>query len=172
MTGHARFLAGRIGGGELAEVRVRVTAAGFQERDLPWAGRYGENGTHEEPELFRRLLDLATEAAGRSFTLVNFRWRRLRPGDYSLQVDDRDWPRSGADTEVLLDLSERSSEEAEVVWALELQPPWFVMPQRSGGVAVVVREPGVFRYERYLTCRMREREIVRLYLALASKGGA
>jgi hypothetical protein len=166
MSAEAWFLADALDPARLAAGRERLEESGFEEFDLPWRGRYGENRTHEDSDLFRDLMALARETSGREISLTGFRWRRLRRGGYSLQYDDSVGPEAKTGAEIMLDLSEQGSEEAEAVWAPPLSLPWLVTPQRPGGVAIVFREPGTWRYERYLTHRMEGREVCRLYLAI------
>jgi hypothetical protein len=171
MSASARLFPDRISPARLAAVRERVLQAPAEAVAIPWAGRYTVHRAPEEPELFAELVALAGEVAGVEPRPVAFEWRRLRHGDYSLQYDDRIFAGGPDGVEVVLDLSAEGSAEAEVVWALELQPPWFVAPQQPGTVAVVAREPGILKYERHLSCRLGDREVVRLFLALRRANG-
>jgi hypothetical protein len=156
-----------VDGVTLAAVRARLGGASFTRYHVPDRGRYEVNETHDEPELFERLLRHAWQRLGGALLRpASRRWTRLRRGDYALFKDDaRRWP--GGDYELCLDLSAAPSLEGKIVYA---GPDGVAaVPQRPGGVALVDRRGPVTRYERYLGVRFGEGEIVRLALVLVPR---
>lgn len=148
----------------LAAVRARLDGAGFDRYHVPDRGRYELNQTHEEPELFERLLRHAWQRlGGAALRPAARRWTRLRRGDYALFKDDGR-RRTGGDYELCLDLSAAPSREGQIVYAAP--DGGATVPQRPGGVALIDRRGPVSRYERYLGVRFGDGEIVRLALVL------
>ena len=97
----------------LEAVRARLAGASFERYDVPDRGRYELNQTHDEPELFERLLRHAWQRlGGAALRPAARRWTRLRRGDYALFKDDgRRW--AGGDYELCLDLSAAPSREGQ-----------------------------------------------------------
>jgi hypothetical protein len=111
---------------------------------LAHRGRYAFADLPRSPELHRFAeahsgLPLSPDARPRLL--------RFRRGDYSLKYDDAR-TRTERGVELTLDLSARATFEGEIVYEGDSE---LVIPQRPGLLAVVLRTPGTFRYERYLT---------------------
>jgi hypothetical protein len=149
-----------------ASLRDQVDAAGLARYDEPDRGRYERNLALTAPELFDQLRGLGEQLVQRPLRVHHASWRRLRHRDYQLIKDDgRDRPLPGAHVEVTLDFSARATGQAEIVYS-DGVASW-VVPQLPGAVAVVEREPWLFRYARYLNLAVGEAIVHRLHLALA-----
>jgi len=149
-----------------ARLRDEVDSAGFAAFDEPDRGHYEHNGALAVPWLLDELRGLAEQLADAPLRADRADWRRLRHRDYQLiKGDARDRPVTGAYLEVTLDFSERATGQAEVVYS-DGRDSW-VVPQLPGSVAVVAREPWLFRYQRYLNGAVGDAVVHRLHLALA-----
>lgn len=146
-----------------AAIREQVVEAGFQPFWVADRGRYEMNDTLEAPELFDSLREIAEHLAGAHFTVELARWLRLRRGSYALLRDDA--AQTERHLELTLDLSAGSCGEAEVIYTHRGQI-FFAAPQQPGTMTLVERGPTVRRYDRYLTHRVGDAEIVRLRMAL------
>jgi hypothetical protein len=147
-----------------ATVRAQIDAAGFARYYEPDRARYEVNGDHVEPALLDELRELAEQITERPLRHARATWLRLRHRDYALMKSDARGRLDDAHVEVTLDLSEKATEQAEIVYS-DGRESW-VVPQRPGSVCIVERESWLFRYERYLDLRIEDAVIYRLRLAL------
>jgi hypothetical protein len=149
-----------------ASLREAVDAAGFAAYDEPDRGRYEHNDTLAIPPLFDELRAIAEQITERAMRADHAVLRRLRHRDYQLMKDDaRTRPVADAHVEIALDFSARATGQAEIVYS-DGREHW-VVPQLPGAVAIVAREPWLFRYERYLNAAVQDAVVHRLYLALS-----
>jgi hypothetical protein len=163
---HHVIVPGVCTGPDAASLRDAVDAAGFTLFDQPDRGRYERNREIEVPSLFDDLRTIAEQVAERGLRAEHAIWRRLRHRDYQLIKDDaRDRPLSAAHVEVTLDFSAHATGQAEIVYS-DGRDSW-VVPQLPGAVAIVEREPWLYRYERYLNAAVGDTVIHRLYLVLS-----
>jgi hypothetical protein len=148
-----------------APMRAYVDEAGFAPFYEPDRGRYEINGDLAVPELFEELRELAEQIVEHPLQIGPARWVRLRHRDYALLKGDAK-TRASEDKhlEVTLDFSSRATGQAEIVYTDGVEP-WAVV-QQPGSVAIVERDPWMYRYERYLDHRVADGVIYRLRLAL------
>ena len=161
---HAVLLPGAM----LAEAReaLRESAAGAPITVMAIAdrGSYRQVSMPDSPFL-EILAEYASAIAGETLVVRGAALRRLARGDYSLTKDDTH-PLAGLRAELLVDLSSAATGEAEVTWT-DGGSRTVALLQSPGSVALVERAPGIHRHERYLTARVGERVVERLYLSLA-----
>lgn len=163
---HHVIVPGVCVGPAAASLREAVDAAGFAPYDQPDRGRYEVNRELAIPALFDDLRAIAEQIVQRPLRAEHAGWRRLRHRDYQLIKDDaRDRPLAAAHLEVTLDFSAVATGQAEIVYS-DGHASW-VVPQLPGAVAVVEREPWLFRYERYLNAAVGDAVVHRLHLALS-----
>lgn len=106
---------------------------------------------------------IACEASGRELTVRDVRAVRLRPGDYVFVRHDRVY--DDRPVEVVVDLSAAPVPGAEVHYRHRGQV-FFVFPSRPGAAAVVERGPTVMRNATYVSKRLGNVEVVRLFVLL------
>lgn len=127
----------------------------FRKLDVPDRGRYD----FADLRPFQELHEFAQALTGarlkhRSTRLVRLRWR-----SYSLFFDDAK-TRIENGVELTLDLS-----RAAVGPAAIYEPGRIEVPQAPGIVAVVERNPSMFRYDRYLPAQVGNASVLRLRAA-------
>ncbi len=105
---------------------------------------------------------VASVVLGRTLRVVGAELRRFVRGDYSLLGDDAGELES---IELSVDLSGEATGEGELVYTHRGEA-FLAPPQLPGGLVLATRSGTVGRYERYLTHRVGEREIVRLRVSL------
>lgn len=145
----------------LAPLRARLAALPARPYALAHRARYHELCDPREPVLVSALRELAERVTGASLKVLAQQWLLFRRGDYLMKLADP-W-RDESAVELTADLSAGSSSEAQVVY-VHRGTSYFAMPQLAGAVAVVARQPGIERYDRYLSHRMGDRSIYRLRL--------
>jgi hypothetical protein len=148
-----------------AALRAHVDEAGFERFDEPDRGRYEHNPELAVPELFEELRELAELIVERPVQVGPTRWVRLGRGDYALiKADAKARAAERRYVELTLDFSARATGQAEIVYT-DGVASWVVV-QEPGSVAVVEREPWLYRYDRYLDHRVADGVIYRLRVAL------
>ncbi|MDB4954015.1 MAG: hypothetical protein JWO36_1584 [Myxococcales bacterium] len=161
---HHLVVADAIAEERAAALREQIDAAGFAPFYEPDRARCEINCEHSEPALFDELRGLAERICERPLRVARARWLRLRHRDYALlKADARDRIEE-THVEVMLDLSARATEQADVIYT-DGRESW-VVAQRPRSVVVVEREPWLFRYERYLNVQVQAATVYRLRLAL------
>jgi len=155
------------------ELRAAASAARFDRFDLAHWGRYDVSNDEPPRDALAALVGVAAACVGTPLERVMHRWVRLGRGDYALVRDDRArFERlSPHGYDVVVDLSETASGEAEIVFTHRGQA-FFTMPQRPREIAFVRRGPTVQRYARYLTHRVGDRSVLRLELGLVPRKDA
>lgn len=149
-----------------AVLRAQVDAAPFAPYDQPDRGRYEHNRDLGIPTLFDDLRAIAEQLVERPLRVEHVRWLRLRHRDYQLIKDDaRDRPVATAHLELTLDFSALTTGQAEVIYTDGMES--WVVPQLPGAIAIVQREPWLFRYARYLTAGVGDAVVHRLCLSLS-----
>lgn len=162
---HHVLVAGFLTPETAAELRAQIDAAPFTLFDVPDRGRYEHTRELALPALFGDLIPIAERVAGRSLWIEQVRWLRLRHRDYQLIKDDAtDRPLTGTHIELTLDVSAITSGQAELVYT-DGHESW-VVPQVAGAIAIVEREPWLFRYARYVNHAVGDAVIHRLRLSL------
>jgi hypothetical protein len=154
-------------------LRERLLEEGLCPYYLPHRGRYAVNDSFTEPDLWEQLETLASAMAGQPLSIFDARWSLLRRGDYALTRDDT--APLERHVELTLDVSPVpapapapapvSSAGGEVCYAHRGQL-FFAAPQALGNLTLVERGPTIRRYERYLTHRAGDAEVIRLRLSL------
>ncbi len=158
-----------IGTPELQQLQKRLVMKSFvpfQRADL---GRFAFVDRIDEPELTEGLCKLAAFVTETNLNLTSERCYRLRRGDYVLSKgldDGTSWDEGARLIDVIADLSESSSGEAQVVYAHKGEH-FFAAPQLSRSISVIERRPSVTRYHRYLNHKVEERVIYRYCITLA-----
>jgi hypothetical protein len=144
-----------------APMREGADAVGFAPFYEPDRGRYAINRDLVIPELFDELRELVGSIVERELTLGPVQWLRLVHRDYSLTKTAREV--AGPHVEVTVDFSARTTAHGEIVYT-DGVASW-VVPQLAGSVAIVEREPWLYRYERYLDHRVGDGAVYRVRLA-------
>jgi len=146
-------------------MRVQVDEVGFEWFDEPDRGRFEHNRELAAPELFEELRELAELIVERPVQLGPTRWVRLGRGDYALiKADAKARAADRRYVELTLDFSARATGQAEIIYTDGVES--WVVGQLPGSVAIVEREPWLYRYERYLDHRVANGVIYRLGVAL------
>ena len=129
--------------------------ARFRKFDVPDRGKYDFCDCPPFQELQRFAEALTGASLKHRWTrLQRFRWR-----SYSLFFDDAQ-TRIENGIEITLDLS-----QAAVAPAAVYEPGRIEVPQAPGIVAVVERNPAMFRYDRYLPAEVGRAAVLRLRAA-------
>lgn len=160
----AVLLRGVVDDATLRSIRATLQRAPSERFDRADVGRYEQRRPPRIPGL-DALAATAAAIVGRELTTSNARCVRLTHGDYALpRDDDRHRPDMDAWVELVLDVSEASTDQAE----LSYRSPagHFVVPQVPGLCAVVGRTPDTGRHQRYLNHRVGERAVLRVTLVL------
>ncbi len=162
---HHVLVAGFLTPTTTAELRAQLAAAPFTRFDVPDRGRYEHTRELALPALFGDLQTIAERVTERPLRIEQVRWLRLRHRDYQLIKDDAtDRPLTGTHIELTLDVSPVTTGQAELVYT-DGHESW-VVPQVAGAIAIVEREPWLFRYARYLNLGVGDAVIHRLRLSL------
>jgi hypothetical protein len=162
---HHVVVPGVVPAATATSLRDAVDAAGFTAYDEPDRGRYEHNRGLAIPVLFDELRAIAAQITQQALCADHADWRRLRHRDYQLMKDDARTRPVAAHVEVTLDFSARATGQAEIVYS-DGRDHW-VVPQLPGAVAIVAREPWLFRYERYLNTAVEDAVVHRLHLSLS-----
>ncbi len=155
-------LPGLVGEDRAAPMREGADEVGFTPFYEPDRGRYGINRDLVVPELFDELRALVGSIVERELTLGPVQWLRFRHRDYSLTKTAREV--AGPHVEVTVDFSARTTEQAEIVYTDGVES--WIVPQLAGSVAIVEREPWLYRYERYLDHRIGDGAVYRARVVL------
>jgi hypothetical protein len=155
------------------EVRDRLRKLSFTPYRMLHRGHFAFVRDLEEPELCRRAVAIAELIAECKLSILRSRCLRLVRGDYVLSAEDdaaqalapRLFDERARALDVIIDLSEGSSGEAQVVYAHRGEH-FFAAPQLARSLTVVERRATVTRYHRYLNHRIGERVVHRLCLTL------
>jgi len=147
-------------------IRDAILAADFTPFDLAPRGRYAFLDGARDAAFEGALVAVAETIVARRLRVARSRWTRLVHGDYALLRDDRDEDPS---VELTLDVSERASGGAEICYCHRGRLV-FAAPQIPGTLTVVERGPSIRRYERYLSRRVGDAEVVRLRIVLHDEG--
>jgi hypothetical protein len=168
---HARFpgivLPDAVSSSLRRSLRVRLRRYRWHEFDWPTLGHYAYVEAVLDTALWSELRALAEYMTGRSLRIARSRCMRLRHRDYALKrADEDDQLRRDCLVELHADISSRATGEADVIFEHGERSGAFVVPQLPGLVSVVVRDPSVRRYDRYLTHRTGRALVHRLRLTL------
>lgn len=155
-----------ISRGVAKPIRDAILSADFTPFDLAPRGRYAFLDGARDAALEGALVAIAENIVGRRLNVARTRWTRLVHGDYALLRDDRDEDPS---VELTLDISEQASGGGEICYCHRGRLV-FAAPQIPGALTIVERGPAIRRYERYLSRRVGDAEIVRLRLVLHDEG--
>lgn len=147
------------------ELRTQIDAAPFTRFDIPDRGHYEHTDELALPALFGDLRAIAERITERALRLDQVRWLRLRHRDYQLLKDDASERPSTSHVELTLDVSASTTGQAELVYT-DGHESW-VVPQVAGALAIVLREPWLYRYARYLNHGVGAAVIHRLRLSLS-----
>jgi hypothetical protein len=164
----AVFVPGAITAAAAAVLRALADAAAWSRFDVADRGSYHEATLGTDP-LLDELAALACAITGEELAPIAVRARRLRHGDYSLMKGDARSRPAGLLAELVVDLSDAATGEAEVSYT-DGSAALVVVPQLPRSLALVERTPAIHRHERYLTHRIGAREVVRLYVELGPRG--
>ncbi len=150
------------------EVRERLTLASFVPFRLVHKGHFSYLDELDAPVLVDALVRIAELVSETRLAVLLTRVYRLTRGDYVLSAIDVDQLGTRAERrliDVVADLSEASSGEAQVVYAHRGEH-YFAAPQLSRSVSVIERRASVTRYQRYLNHTTEGRVVFRLCLTL------
>lgn len=147
-------------------IRDAILSATFTPFDLAPRGRYAFLDGARDAAFEGALLSIAERVVDRRLAVARSRWTRLCQGDYALLRDDRDEEPS---VELTLDISERASGGAEICYCHRGRLV-YAAPQIPGALAIVERGPSIRRYERYLSRRVGDAQVIRLRLVLHDAG--
>ncbi len=163
---HHVLLAGFIA--DASPLRALVDAAGWSVFDEPDRGRYEVNRTFVEGDVFAGMCATAEAIVGRPLRVERAAWLRFRHRDYQLTKDDaRERPLVGRHVELLYDFSAAMLGTGEVVYT-DGHESW-VVPQIPSVIALVEREPWLYRYARYFTHSVGDALVYRLRLTLVDR---
>lgn len=146
-------------------VRESLATSRFEAFDLAPAGRYERCSEPPSPELSATLVEVASFLAARPLAPISATWIRARHRSYALLAGDK--VAEGTVAELVLDISERSINEGQLIYTHRGQP-YFAATQAPGSLALVARGPTVQRYLRYVTHRAGDATLLRLILLLGA----
>lgn len=147
-----------------AKLRENVDALPFTVFDVPDRGHYETNADLAIPGVFDELRALAEQVVERPLAVERAIWQRLRHRDYMVMKGDAKDRFAAPNIEVTLDFSAAATEGAELVYT-DGYESWVVI-QEPGSVAIVEREPWLYRYDRYLNLAVGDKVVHRLRLTL------
>jgi hypothetical protein len=160
---HHVMLAGFIG--DASPLRAQVDAAGWTAFDEPDRGRYEYNRTLVVDDVFAGLCATAEAIAQRRLRVERAVWLRFRHRDYQLSKDDaRERPLAARHVELLYDFSPAMLGKGEVTYT-DGRESWLV-PQVPSLIALVEREPWLYRHVRYLDHTVGDALVYRLRMTL------
>ncbi len=145
----------------LREELGRIELAVFDEPDR---GRYELATEPEVPSLFEDMRGLAEQVLERPLAVARATWLRLRHRDYLLLKGDAGTRLGTEHVELTLDFSAEATGHGEMIYT-DGYESWPV-PQEPGSVTIALREPWVFRYDRYLPHLVGDKLVHRLRLLL------
>jgi hypothetical protein len=174
----AQFRAGRchhvLLGGVIADaspLRAQVDAAGWTAFDQPDRGRYEYNRTLVADDVFAALCATAEAIVERPLRVERAVWLRFRHRDFQLSKDDaRERPLVQRHVELVYDFSSAMLANCETVYT-DGRESW-VIPQIPTVIALVEREPWLYRYARYLAHTVGDALVYRLRLTLVDRESA
>ena len=147
-----------------AKLREDIDRAAFSQFDEPDRGRYELATGIEVPAVVDELRALAEHVVERPLSLQRAMWLRLRHRDYLLIKGDAKERLAVTHVEVTLDFSAAATGGAELVYTDGVET-WPVL-QEPGSVTIALREPWLFRYDRYLNSAVGDKLVHRLRLIL------
>ena len=150
------------------DIRGRLVEKTFAPYRLVHRGHFAELRDVDEPELTEGLVELAEFITQTRLAVSSQRCLRLTRGDYVLSgahTQELGFSEGGRAIDVIADLSEASSGEAQVVYAHKGEH-FFAAPQLSRSISLIERRPAVTRYHRYLNHKMEGRTVYRYCLTL------
>ncbi len=146
----------------LADLRTLAEGVEMLRFALAHRGSYRRGVVEPTHPALAELGVVASVVIGRTLSIVGAELRRFVRGDYSLLADDAGELET---IELSVDLSGDATGEGELVYTHRGEA-FLAPPQLPGGLVLATRSATVGRYERYLTHRVGEREIVRLRVTL------
>lgn len=159
------MLAGFIA--DAAPLRAQVDAAGWTAFDEPDRGRYEHNRALVVDDVFAGLRVTAEQIIERRLRIERAVWLRFRHRDYQLTKDDaRERPLT-THVELVYDFSLAMLGKGEVTYT-DGRETWLV-PQVPSIIALVEREPWLYRHVRYLDHTIGDALIYRLRLTLVDR---
>ena len=161
---HYLVVPGVFAGTAAAKLRADVDALPFEVFDVPDRGHYETTADVTIAAVFDELRALAEQVIERPLAVTRARWQRLRHRDYMLMKGDAKDRFDGPNIEVTLDFSSAATGGAELVYT-DGYESWVVI-QEPGSVAIVEREPWLYRYDRYLNLAVGDKVVHRLRLTL------
>jgi hypothetical protein len=160
---HHALLAGFIA--DASPLRAQLDAAGWTLFDEPDRGHYEVNRTLVVDDVFAGLCATAEAIVGRRLRIERAVWLRFRHRDYQLTKDDaRERPLVERHVELLYDFSTGMHANCEMVYT-DGRESWIV-PQIPSVIALVEREPWLYRYARYFAHTVGDAVVYRLRLTL------
>ena len=154
---------------DLAALRAQVDASGWTAFDEPDRGRYEYNRTLVDDELFAGLCATAETITERRLRVERAVWLRFRHRAYQLSKDDARERIASAHVEVLYDFSPAMLGKGDVIYT-DGRESWHV-PQVPTLLAIVAREPWLYRYARYLDHTIGDALVYRLRMTLVAASG-
>jgi hypothetical protein len=151
------------------DIRRRVTLKSFTPYRLAHRGNFVHADEIGEPELTTGLVEVAEFITQTRLAIVSERCYRLTHRDYvlsSVHADELGFDEGARLVDTIVDLSESSSGEAQVVYAHKGEH-FFAAPQLSRSISIIERRPSVTRYHRYLNHKMEGRVVYRHCVTLA-----
>jgi hypothetical protein len=146
-----------------AIARAQLARTGWTRWSLLDRGSYDFVDAPELPVVTGAIARIARETTGRELAVEHVRAVRMLPGDYVFVRHDRVY--DDRPVEVVVDLSAAPVTGAEVHYRHRGQV-FFVFPSRPGALAVVERGPTVMRNSTYVSKRLGNVEVVRLFVLL------
>lgn len=147
-----------------ASLREELGGSELAVFDEPDRGRYEFATEPAVPTLFEDMRGLAQQVLGRPLVVARATWLRLRHRDYLLLKGDAGTRMSTEHVELTLDFSAEATGSGEMIYT-DGYESWPV-PQEPGSVTIALREPWVFRYDRYLPHTVGDKLVHRLRLLL------
>ncbi len=150
---------------DTAPLRAQVDAAGWTVFDEPDRGRYEVNRTLVVDDVFAGMRATAEAIVERPLRIERAVWLRFGHRDYQLTKDDaRERPLVARHIELVFDFSAQMLGKGELIYT-DGRESWFV-PQCPRVIAIVEREPWLYRHARYLDHTIGDAQVYRLRLSL------
>lgn len=162
---HHVLLPGVLGPEAAGTLRTELAGRALARFDEPDRGRYEFADEPARLPIIDEMRALAEQVVERPLEIARATWLRLSHRDYLLLKGDAGTRLPTAHMEVTLDFSAAATGSAELVYT-DGYESWPVFPE-PGSVAIVRREPWVFRYDRYLPHTVGDHVVHRLRLLLA-----
>jgi hypothetical protein len=163
---HHVLLAGFIA--DTAPLRAQVDAAGWTPYDEPDRGRYECNRTLVIDDVFDGMRTTAEAIVERPLHVERAVWLRFSHRSYQLTKDDaRERPLAARHIELIYDFSPAMLGTGEVIYT-DGREIWLV-PQVPGVIALIEREPWLYRHARYFDHTVGDAVVYRLRLTLVDR---